>query len=144
MLGYDSVYYPSLYFPKYVWSDTIIKFKAKIIRGEICLILNFIVSGTEYDSFVNMKGAFKGTDNNGETTVIKLLDTDIITIIESNYDEVKSEYDAKSSEDYNEYLEREKIRRKKFYDTKKDSEVEPLEMEDQKKHGFLYRLFHRE
>ena len=49
------------------------------------------------------------------------------------------EYDAKSSEDYNEYLEREKIRRKKFYDTKEDQKKE-----DQKKHGFLYRVFHRE
>jgi calcineurin-like phosphoesterase family protein len=106
-----------------------------------------------------MDGAFEGVNEIGETTIVKLLNTNIITIIESNYDEVKKEYDKKCSEDYKKYLEIEKRRRETFYhskdkkektekETKEDAEnveTEPLKLEDEKQetHGFLYRLFHR-
>lgn len=160
MFGYDSCYYPAMYFCPYKWSDEHIKLKAKIVRGEQIFILDFLLSGTEYDQFIDMRGAFSGVDNNGETVVIKILDTDVITIIESDYSEVKSKYQKKCSDDIKLFYDRERKRKEsyeKFKAQRKEEEskkrkekeeeenrIKQIEAEKQKRCGFWYRLFHRE
>lgn len=160
MIDIDSCYCPSMYFCPYKWSDEYIKLKAKIVRGEQIFILDFLLNGTEYDKFIDMRGAFSGVDNNGETTVIKLLDTDVITIIESDYSEVKSKYHKKCADDIALYYDRERKRRESYEKSKarrkeeeskkrkekeeEENRIKQIEAEKQKQHGFWYRLFHRE
>lgn len=133
----DSYYMPAMYRCRYHWYDEHIQLKAKISRGEQTLILDFLLNGDEYDKFVKMDGTFSGVDTLGKTTVVTLLNTDIITIIESDYEEVKILYDKKRSDDYDSYL--------KEIAAKEAIEVEgkPEETETQKRRGFWYRLFHR-
>ena len=160
---YD-IYY--MYHCRYHWYDEHIQLKAKISRGEQTLILDFLLNGNEYDKFIKMDGTFSGVDTLGKTTVVTLLDTDIITIIESDYEEVKILYDKKCSDDYDSYLVRERIRRKAYEERQKQEEEKqspakeitteeaievegkeveekPEETETQKRRGFWYRLFHR-
>ena len=171
MVGYTNTYYPMMYYCQYSWNDEYVKVKAKITRDEQTLILDFLLNGADYNRFVDMNGVFSGTDSNGKETVIKLLDTDVITIIESDYPEVKENYDKKCADDYKLYTERENAylaeeARKteealsKYYEQSK-AEKEKRESEErqarakeeeyarakrleaEKQHGFLYRLFHR-
>lgn len=137
---YNSYYMPAMYHCRYHWYDEHIQLKAKISRGEQTLILDFLLNGVEYDKFIKMDGTFSGVDTLGKTTVVTLLDTDIITIIESDYEEVKILYDKKCSDDYDSYLK--EIAAK---EAKEAIEVEgkPEETETQKRRGFWYRLFHR-
>lgn len=99
--------------------------------------MDFLLNGVEYDKFIRMDGTFGGVDTLGKTTVVTLLDTDIITIIESDYEEVKILYDKKCSDDYDSYL--------KEIAAKEAIEVEgkPEETETQKRCGSWHRLFHR-
>ena len=137
---YNSFYMPAMYRCRYHWYDEHIQLKAKISRGEQTLILDFLLNGDEYDKFIKMDGTFSGVDTLGKTTVVTLLNTDIITIIESDYEEVKILYDKKCSDDYDSYLK--EIAAK---EAKEAIEVEgkPEETETQKRRGFWYRLFHR-
>lgn len=137
---YNSFYMPAMYRCRYHWYDEHIQLKAKISRGEQTLILDFLLNGDEYDKFVKMDGTFSGVDTLGKTTVVTLLNTDIITIIESDYEGVKILYDKKCSDDYDSYLK--EIAAK---EAKEAIEVEgkPEETETQKRRGFWYRLFHR-
>ena len=137
---FNSYYMPAMYHCRYHWYDEHIQLKAKISRGEQTLILDFLLNGDEYDKFIKMDGTFSGVDTLGKTTVVTLLDTDIITIIESDYEEVKIFYDKKCSDDYDSYLK--EIAAK---EAKEAIEVEgkPEETETQKRRGFWYRLFHR-
>ena len=136
----DSYYMPAMCRCRYHWYDEHICLKAKISRGEQTLILDFLLNGDEYDKFIKMDGTFSGVDTLGKTTVVTLLNTDIITIIESDYEEVKILYDKKCSDDYDSYLK--EIAAK---EAKEAIEVEgkPEETETQKRRGFWYRLFHR-
>lgn len=161
MVGYSSFYRPTMYLCPYKWSDEYIKLKAKIVRGEQIFILDFLLNGIEYDQFIEMRGAFSGVDNNGAATVIKLLDTDVITIIESDYSEVKSNYQKKCSDDIALYYDRERKRRESYEKHKAQKEkeesekrkakekeeeenrIKQIEAEEQKRRGFWYRLFHR-
>lgn len=152
MVSYAKMYHPMMYICKYCWSDEHIAIKAKITRNEQTLFLDFLLSGTDYDKFVCMVGAFRGFDSNGKETIIKLLDTDIITIIESDYLVVKDDYDKKCADDYNLYLEQEKARREEHERnrTEKEKSKEPEkekvkepETEMSSRRGFWYRLFHR-
>jgi len=127
---------PAMYHCRYHWYDEHIQLKAKILRGEQTLILDFLLNGVEYDKFIKMDGTFSGVDTLGKTTVVTLLDTDIITIIESDYEEVKIFYDKKCSDDYDSYLK--EIAAKEATD-----EGKPKETENQKRRDFWYRLFHR-
>lgn len=109
------------------------------------MILDFLLNGVEYDKFIKMDGTFSGVDSFGKTTVVTLLDTDIITIIESDYEEVKILYDKKCSDDYDSFLEGERISRKAYEEGQKQ-EIDygkPEETETPKRRGFWYRLFHR-
>lgn len=140
---YNSYYMPAMYRCRYHWYDEHIQLKAKISRGEQTLILDFLLNGDEYDKFVKMDGIFSGIDTLGKTTVVTLLDTDIITIIESDYEEVKILYDKKCSDDYDSYLSY--LKEIAAKEAKETIEVEgkPEETETQKRRGFWYRLFHR-
>ena len=140
----NSCYYmPAMYHCRYHWYDEHICLKAKISRGEQTLILDFLLNGDEYDKFIKMDGTFSGVDTLGKTTVVTLLDTDIITIIESDYEEVKIFYDKKCSDDYDSYLKY--LKEIAAKEAKEAIEVEgkPEETETQKRRGFWYRLFHR-
>lgn len=164
----DSYYMPLMYHCPYHWYNEHIQLKAKILRGEQTLILDFLLNGVEYDKFIKMDGTFSGVDTLGKTTVVTLLNTDIITIIESDYEEVKILYDKKCSDDYDSYLAKERERSKAYEEKQKQKkekqssakeiaskiantknieaiEVEgkPEETETQKWRGFWYRLFHR-
>ena len=165
----DSYYYmPLMYHCRYHWYNEHIQLKAKISRGEQTLILDFPLNGAEYDKFIRMDGTFSGVDTLGKTIVVTLLDTDIITIIESDYEEVKSKYDEKCSDDYDSYLAKERERCKAYEERQKQEEEKqssakeiaakivntknieaievegkPEETETQKRRGFWYRLFHR-
>lgn len=120
---FDSYYYmPLMYHCRYHWYNEHIQLKAKISRGEQTLILDFPLNGAEYDKFIRMDGTFSGVDTLGKTIVVKLLDTDIITIIESDYEEVKSKYDEKCSDDYDSYLAKERERRKAYEEKQKQKE----------------------
>lgn len=159
MVGYTNMYHPMMYYCQYSWSDEYVKVKAKITRNEQTLILDFLLNGADYNRFVDMNGVFSGVDSNGKETVIKLLDTDVITIIESDYPEVKENYDKKCADDYKLYTEREKARREYYEQSKAEKEKRESEerqarakeeeyarakrLEAEKQHGFLYRLFHR-
>ena len=137
---FNSYYMPAIYHCRYHWCNEHIQLKAKISRGEQTLILDFLLNGAEYDKFIKMDGAFSGVDTLGKTTVVTLLDTDIITIIESDYEEVKIFYDKKCSDDYDSYLVREHKRRKAYEEKQKQEEENHNE---EKRRGFWYRLFHR-
>ena len=152
MVSYAEMYHPMMYVCKYRWSDEHIAIKAKITRNEQTLFLDFLLSGTDYDKFVCMVGAFRGFDSNGKETIIKLLDTDIITIIESDYSVVKNDYDKKCADDYKLYLEHEKARREEHERNRTEKEktkepekekVKEPEAEMCSRRGFWYRLFHR-
>lgn len=157
----DSYYMPLMYHCPYHWYNEHIQLKAKILRGEQTLILDFLLNGVEYDKFIKMDGTFSGVDTLGKTTVVTLLNTDIITIIESDYEEVKILYDKKCSDDYDSYLAKERERSKAYEEKQKQkkekqssakeiTEEEAIEVEGkseetetQKRRGFWYRLFHR-
>lgn len=159
----DSYYMPLMYYCPFHWYNEHIQLKAKILRGEQTLILDFLLNGVEYDKFIKMDGTFSGVDTLGKTTVVTLLNTDIITIIESDYEEVKILYDKKCSDDYDSYLAKERERSKAYEEKQKQEEEKqssakeiaeeeeeaievegkPEETETQKRRGFWYRLFHR-
>ena len=122
MVGYTNMYHPMMYYCQYSWSDEYVKVKAKITRDEQTLILDFLLNGADYNRFVDMNGVFSGVDSNGKETVIKLLDTDVITIIESDYPEVKENYDKKCADDYKLYIEGEKARREYYEQSKAEKE----------------------
>lgn len=146
MVSYAKMYHPMMYICKYCWSDEHIAIKAKITRNEQTLFLDFLLSGTDYDKFVCMVGAFRGFDSNGKETIIKLLDTDIITIIESDYLVVKDDYDKKCADDYELYLKHEKARREEYEQYRAEKEKEKEKEPDTKicsRRGFWYRIFHR-
>ena len=130
--------------------------------------LDFLFNGCEYDKFIKMDGTFSGVDTLGKTTVVTLLNTDIITIIESDYEEVKILYDKKCSDDYDSYLAKERERSKAYEEKQKQKKekqasakeiaerianirnIEAIEVEGkseetetQKRRGFWYCLFHR-
>ena len=165
---YNGYYMPAMYHCRYHWYDEHIQLKAKISRGEQTLILDFLLNGVEYDKFIKMDGTFSGVDTLGKTTVVTLLNTDIITIIESDYEEVKILYDKKCSDDYDSYLAKERERSKAYEEKQKQKKekqssakeiaerianiknIEAIEVEGkseetetQKRRGFWYRLFHR-
>lgn len=158
MFGYEMMYRPLMYFCPFKWCNEYIKLRVKILRGEQIFILDLTLNGIEYNHFVKMDGIFRGVDSNGETIVIKLCDTDIITIIESDYEEVKRKYDKNCSDDFKLYSEREKKHREEFekymaqraqeekHNTnKKEEEARKnvAKAEEQRQRGFWYRLFHR-
>lgn len=149
MFGYEMMYHPLMYCCPFKWYNEYIKLKVKILRGEQIFILDLTLNGIEYNHFVKMDGIFRGIDSNGETTVIKLRDTDIITIIESDYEEVKRKYDKKCSDDFKLYSEREKKHREEFEKCKEQKTQEEearrnaAKAGEQRQHGFWYRLCHR-
>jgi hypothetical protein len=140
---YDSYYMPAMYRCRYHWYDEHIQLKAKISRGEQTLILDFLLNGNEYDKFIKMDGTFSGVDTLGKTTVVTLLDTDIITIIESDYEEVKILYDKKCSDDFDSYLKEIAAEEAIEVEGKPEETETRKETETQKRRGFWYRLFHR-
>lgn len=133
---------------KYPWYKETIVVHAKINRIISDSSVIFTLNGSQYDSFMRMSGSFVCGDAHGAEHLFTFQPDDVVTILNSNYDEVRKAWEEKR-EKYEALLrekQKEKEKEKQKEEEKRNEEKQHVHKEAEEAERmshFWYRLFHR-
>lgn len=140
MPSYHYDWYSSKVEKKYPWHKETIVVHAKINRIISDSSVIFTLNGSQYDSFMRMSGSFVCEDAHGAEHLFTFQSDDVVTILNSNYDEVRKAWEEKR-EKYEALLREEQKEEEKRNEEKRRVQKEAEEAE--RMSHFWYRLFHR-
>lgn len=83
--------------------------------------IKFIVSPSEYNDIMNLKGAHRGyLIEYDKEIVINFLSTDVFIVVSDNYKEIRKVFDERMDKDDEEYRRKKKERKKKKEEAEKN------------------------
>lgn len=110
---------------KYPWYKETVVVHAKIDRIISNSSVIFTLNGSQYDSFMCMSGSFVCIDAHGEKHLFTFQPDDVVTILESNYDDVHKAWEEKRDE-YETFL-----REKQKEEEKRNEEKQRIQKEEE-------------